>query len=103
MATRKRATARVTDASLSGLARTEDMMLERLVRLEERQTSHIDSTRSNFDATLKRLEEQSNRIEELTSSLNRYKGFWGAVTLLASAIATTFLLLKEYIITRVSN
>lgn len=103
MPARRRKTVYARESRAGVLERNENVMLERLVRLEERQTSHIDQTRTNFDTTLARLSEQNQRIEELTSSLNRYKGFWGAVTLLGSAIATTVLLLKEWLLGRLGN
>lgn len=90
------------DSTLGAIERNEAVMLERLVRLEERQTTHIEATKANFDATLATLSEQNRRIQELTAALNRYKGFWGAVTLLGSAIATAVIMLKEFLFGRMN-
>ena len=94
MATKKKAV--MAQRSLSDVLRAEDLVIERLIRLEERQASHVQTTKENFDETKYLIAEQHKQIEELTASLNKYKGFWGAVTLLASGITTALFFLKEW-------
>jgi hypothetical protein len=65
---------------------TRTTVIERLTRVEERQRVHIAATRENFDELKHLIEAQGAAVLGLQDSLNKYKGFWGGVTLVVSAL-----------------
>lgn len=60
---------------------------ERVATLETVQLSQVEL-----------IKDLSRTMEEVKLSLERYRGFWGAVTLIASAVWAAFSLLKDNIV-----
>ena len=100
MATRKRTAKPATQRQVEHLELNEQEVIERLTRLEVRQQDHVETTRSNFEQTKNLIAAQAIQISALTESLNRYKGFWGGITLLASAVVSLLFLAKEWVLSR---
>lgn len=61
-------------------------MHERVATLETVQISQVEM-----------IKDLSRTMEEVKLSLERYRGFWGAVTLIASAVWAAFALFKDNI------
>lgn len=59
---------------------------ERVVAVETVQLAQVDL-----------IKDLSRTVEEMKLSLEKYRGFWGAVTLIASAIWAAFSLFKDNI------
>lgn len=70
-------------------------LAERLTRLEEKHTAHVELTKANFEELKLILAKNSDVIAEQTAALNKYKGFWGAIALVGSAISAILVLIKE--------
>ena len=79
-------------------ARGTVQLYERLTRVEERQTVHIEATKHNFDELKEMIEQQGGAIVGLQESLNKYKGFWGGVTLVVSALWAALVLSWDSIV-----
>lgn len=62
--------------------------------LSERVTV-LETLFAKHDATSQKL---VTSVDELKAALHRYRGFWGAVTLIVSAIWAAFVLLKDNIL-----
>ena len=73
-------------------------LVERLARLEERMSAHIETTKENFEATKGLISQVAGTTTELVAALNKQKGFWGAMTMIVSAIAAAMALFKEFLI-----
>ena len=70
-------------------------LAERITRLEERHAAHVELTKSNFEELKVILATNSAVIAEQTAALNKYKGFWGAIALIGSALSALLVLVKE--------
>lgn len=70
-------------------------LAERITRLEEKHAAHVELTKSNFEELKTILAANSAVIAEQTAALNKYKGFWGAIALIGSALSALFVLIKE--------
>lgn len=68
---------------------------ERIAVLEARFQAFLESHDARHTETQRVLQEMSKAQQEIQHSLARYTGFWGAVLLIGSAIATTFTLLGD--------
>lgn len=70
-------------------------LAERITRLEEKYAAHVELAKSNFEELKTILAANSAVIAEQTAALNKYKGFWGAIALIGSAISALVVLVKE--------
>lgn len=70
---------------------------ERLAVLE-RDVEHLkDSHLENKDEVIKRLETLENQQRDLLLELSRYRGSWGTILMIASALWGAFTIFKDYL------
>lgn len=70
---------------------------ERLAVLEARFEAFLNAQEARHAETQLHLKELQTTQQQIQHSLARYTGFWGAVVLIGSAIATTISLLSDFL------
>lgn len=63
-------------------------LMERVTRIETRFEEHHKDILAKFEQAVLVRAADAERTRKIEDSLTRYQGFWGAATLVASAVAT---------------
>lgn len=79
------------------VARKSSSDAERIAVLEARFQAFLDTHDARHSETQQVLKELKTTQEEIQHSLARYTGFWGAILLIGSAIATTLTLFSDFL------
>lgn len=73
-----------------------DDILERVTRAEEQLKSANELLSTRHHETTEFMRGVENRLGSLENALAKYTGFWGAIMLVMSAVATCIMLAKEF-------
>jgi hypothetical protein len=71
-------------------------ILERVTRAEEQLKHATTLLTTRHTETTEALEGLGQRLGSLEQALAKYTGFWGAILLVSSAVATCLMLAKEF-------
>jgi hypothetical protein len=71
-------------------------ILERVTRSEEVQKAATLRSDERHTESMRFMSSVDDRIGSLEKALAKYTGFWGAIMLVGSAIATALMLFKEF-------
>lgn len=63
-------------------------LMERVTRIETQFEEHHKDILAKFEQAVVIGASHADKIRKMEDSLTRYQGFWGAATLVASAVAT---------------
>lgn len=78
-----------------------DSILERVTRSEDRIATAFENAERNHQYITTRLDAVEQSIKDIELSLSKYRGFWGAITMIASAVMTCLVMFWDFIKQRI--
>lgn len=72
-------------------------LVQRVTRIETAYSDHHRALLERMDRIVEEGGKQEERLRAVENSLTKYQGFWGAITLIGSAIVTCVTLFWDFV------